>query len=466
MTERFRPFALFALVAAVLVAALPAAAQDTGSADFSRFVALGDSLGAGFVSGGLVRGAQEDSVPALVARQATGMQISQPLVSEPGLPALLRLTSLSPLQIVRLPGSGSPAATPPFQNLSVPGYRVGDAIRDRDRGPADLASFILFNPAGPTTQLEHALAQMPTFALVWLGNNDVLAAATSGIVVDGVTLTPVAQFEADYTTIVGALEGVGADLALATLPDVTSIPFVTTVPPVLVNPATQQPVLGPDGNPIPLLGVGGVPLSPGDRVLLPATAKLAMGIGVPAFAGGTGVGLENGDYLTAAEVNAIQNRVNAFNAIIRETATQTGSALADINALLRTVATDGYNVGGITFTEDFVTGGTFSLDGVHPQPLGYAVAANTFLEAINGTYDADIPLVDLFPFLFGSDASAIPSIPGALVSEIVYTEGARDQLLEVLRVWKPSQAPDGPGKGEGKPKPSRDDIRVPFRPGG
>jgi hypothetical protein len=466
MTTRIRTFALFALAAAVLVAGLPAAAQDTGSADFSRFVALGDSLGAGFVSGGLVRGAQEDSVPALIARQATGMQISQPLVSEPGLPPLMRLVSLSPLQIVTLPGRGNPVVAPPYQNLSVPGYRVGDAIRDRDRGPTDLASFILANEV-VTTQLEWALLQQPTFAMVWLGNNDVLAAATSGIVIDGVTLTPVAQFEADYMTIVGALKGVGADLVLANLPDVTSIPFVTTIPPVLVNPATQQPVLGPGGNPIPLLGVNEVPLSPGDRVLLTASTRLSMGIGIPAFAGGTGVGLENEDYLTVAEVNAIQNRVNAYNAIIRETATQTGSALADINALLRTVATDGYNIGGITFTEDFVTGGTFSLDGVHPQPLGYAVAANTFIDAINDTYDADIPLVDLFPFLFGSDASAIPSIPGALVGEIVYTQEARDQLLEVLRVWKPSTpADDRPGKGEGKPTPSREGIRVPFRPGG
>ena len=464
MKNRLRRFTLFALAAVVLVAGLPASAQDTGSADFSRFVALGDSLGAGFVSGGLVRGAQEDSVPALVARQATGMQIAQPLVSEPGLPALMRLVSLSPLTITQLPGRGQPVVAPPYQNLSVPGYRVGDAIRDRDRGPTDLASFILLNPDGPTTQLEHALAQQPTFAIVWLGNNDVLAAATSGIVIDGVTLTPVAQFESDYTTIVGALKNAGADLALATLPDVTSIPFVTTVPPVVVNPATQQPVLGPDGNPIPLIGQNG-PLSLGDRVLLTATAKLAMGIGIPAALGGTNLPLENGDYLTAAEVNTIQNRVNAFNAIIRETANQTGSALADINALLRTVATNGYNIGGITFTEDYITGGTFSLDGVHPQPLGYAVAANVFIDAINDTYDGDIEPVDLYPFLFGSDASAIPSIPGAVRSEIVFTEEAGGQLLDVLRVWKPSvPTADDPGKAD-KPKPSRAG-RTPRRPGG
>lgn len=465
MTHRLRSVVVLALAAVVLAAGLPAAAQNTGSAGFTRFVALGDSLGAGFVSGGLVRGAQEESVPALIARQATGTDIKQPLVSEPGLPPLLRLTSLAPLRVVRLPGEGQALSTPPFQNLSVPGYRVGDAIRDRDRGPTDLASYILANNQ-VTTQLEWALLQQPTFALVWLGNNDVLAAATSGIVIDGVTLTPVAQFEADYTTIVGALKGAGADLALATLPDVTSIPYVTTVRPVLVDPASNQPVLGPGGNTIPLIGPDG-PLGPSDRVLLPATAKLAVGIGIPTFAGGTGVPLGDEDVLSGAEVNTIQNRVNAFNAIIRETANQTGSALAEINALLREVASDGYDIGGITFTEDFVTGGTFSLDGVHPTPLGYAVAANVFLEAINETYDADIPLVDLYPFVFGSEASAIPSIPGALVSEIVFTAGAQHQLLEVLRVWKPSApADDGGGKDIGKPRPDRPRRGAPPRPQG
>lgn len=462
MNDRLRSAVLLALAAVILVAGLPAAAQDTGSADFTRFVALGDSLGAGYLSGGLVRGAQEDSVPALIARQATGVQIEQPLASEPGIPSLLQLQSLSPLVIRPLPGVGQPlnlGLPRPYDNLSVPGFRIGDALRTVTGNP--IIDLVL---RGQGTQLQQALALQPTFALVWLGNNDVLAAATSGIVIDGVTLTPVSQFEADYTTIVGALKGAGADLALATLPDVTSIPYVTTVRSVLVDPAANRPVLGPGGNTIPLIGPDG-PLGPNDRVLLPATAKLAMGIGIPTFAGGTGIPLGDEDVLSGAEVNAIQNRVNAFNAIIRETANQTGSALADINALLREVASDGYNVGGITFTEDYVTGGTFSLDGVHPTPLGYGVAANVFLEAINENYDADIPLVDLYPFVFGSDASAIPSIPGALVSEIVYTAEARKQLEDSMRVWKPSTpAGDGPGKGA-KPKPTRP-SRTPSRPGG
>lgn len=433
---RTRTLSVPVLALALLLAgaAAPAGAQDTGSADFSRFVALGDSLGAGFVSGGLVRGAQEDSVPALVARQATGTVIGQPLVSEPGIPALLRLVGLQPLQIVQLPGLGSLLQLRPYDNLSVPGFRVGDALRTFTGNP--IIDLVL---QGQGTQLQQALAANPTFALVWLGNNDVLAAATSGRVIEGVTLTPVAQFEADYTAVVGALKGAGADLALANLPDVTSIPFVTTIPPVVVNPATGQPVLGPGGQPIPLIGPSG-PLGPGDRVLLPASAALAQGIGIPAAIGGTGQPLSDSLVLSVGEVNAIQARVNAFNQIIAQTASATGSSLADVNGLLRQINAGGINIGGITFTADYITGGSFSLDGVHPAPLGYAVAANEFIRSINATYGARIPPVDLFPFLFGEDASAIPSIPGA-VTDFVFTAGAAKQLEDVLRVWEP--APKG-----------------------
>lgn len=440
---RIRPLSVLSLALALLAvgASVPAQAQDTGSADFTRFVAVGDSLGAGFLSGGLVRGAQEDSVPALVARQATGQTIEQPLVSEPGIPALLRLVSLAPLQIVTLPGNGEPlnlGLPRPYDNLSVPGYRVGDALRTFTGNP--VIDLIL---RGQGTQLQQALALQPTFALVWLGNNDVLAAATSGRVIEGVTLTPVGQFRADYTTVVSALQGAGADLVLANLPDVTSIPFVTTIPPVVVNPATGEPVLGPGGQPIPLIGPNG-PLGPNDKVLLPASAALAQGIGVPAAVGGTGQPLPDSLVLSAGEVNAIQDRVNVFNGIIRDLATQSGSALADVNALLRQANAGGFNLGGITFTADYLTGGSFSLDGVHPSPLGYALAANEFVRAINAAYGADIPPVDLFPFVFGDDASAIPSIPGAAATDFVFTGGAARQLEEALRVWESSD----PGRRE------------------
>jgi len=238
---------------------------------------------------------------------------------------------------------------------------------------------------------------------------------------------------------------------------VTSIPYVTTIPPVLVDRTTNQPILGPNGQPIPLLGPDG-PLSLNDHVLLPVSFKLAQGIGIPAAVGGTGIPLEDGDVLSAAEASAIQARVDGFNNIIRAAAAQTGSALADINGLLRQAAGPGINVGGINFTADFLSGGLFSLDGVHPAPLGYALLANEFIRSINEAYDANIEPVDLYPFLFGEDAFLVPV---SAASNFVFTEEASHQVQEVLGVGqssgsggpkKPEKRIDGPWKLPTKPK--------------
>ena len=77
---------------AILVA-LPAGlvAQQAPQLDFSRYVALGDSLTAGFASGGLAEVNQAVSYPALIFQQTDGSRVfEQPIVSDPGLPPQLQ----------------------------------------------------------------------------------------------------------------------------------------------------------------------------------------------------------------------------------------------------------------------------------------------------------------------------------------------------------------------------------------
>jgi hypothetical protein len=119
---------------ALLVTALPASAQvNTGSANFTTYVAVGDSLTAGFMSGGLMDRAQVNSYPALIYRQATGRTtgFEQPLVSSPGIPALLELRSLVPLSIGQPSGTGQPlnlTLQRPYNNMAVPGADVHDVL--------------------------------------------------------------------------------------------------------------------------------------------------------------------------------------------------------------------------------------------------------------------------------------------------------------------------------------------------
>src|SRR5215212_10914352 len=106
--------------AAVLIAVLVAVPMfgARGTADFSKFVALGDSYGAGVESSSLNERHQAWSWPAVIARQVglnlcapnaavTDPCFAQPLVSYPGIGPEMVLTSLAP-SISVAPGLGSP----------------------------------------------------------------------------------------------------------------------------------------------------------------------------------------------------------------------------------------------------------------------------------------------------------------------------------------------------------------------
>ena len=90
----------------VMAAGLAAAAVVTHAAGrgprverLRRMVVIGDSLLAGFISGGFVARDQRRSAPALIARRAS-VKLSQPLMSGAGVPP--------PLRLVRLPWRSPP----------------------------------------------------------------------------------------------------------------------------------------------------------------------------------------------------------------------------------------------------------------------------------------------------------------------------------------------------------------------
>ena len=455
LKRSFRPFLLAALVGLAVLSSTIAQAQVA----FTRYVALGDSLTAGFQSGSLNRTYQANSYPALIARQGAAASFEQPLVTEPGIPAILELRSLSPLQIAPKSGLGQPAnlnLPRPYNNMAVPGADVVELTTTvTDNG--GLHDLILRGQG--FTQLQQGLSLSPTLVTLWIGNNDVLGAATSGRVIEGVTITPLAIFEANYRAAATAIATIsGVKVAVANIPNVTSIPFVTTVPRVLVNPATSQPVLI-GGQPVPLLGPDG-PLGSGDYVLLPATAELAQGRGIPVALGGSGLPLSDGAVLSAAEVQTIVDRTAAFNTVIAAVATEKGWAFVDAAQALRDFAA-GLHIGGITFNSAFLTGGLFSYDGVHATTIGYALVANLFIEALNAKYGATIPAVDLAQFFFQNgerSAAAESSAPSESSVEptpaFVFTEEAAASLRAALGVPTDAQIDAGapPVKKPRKPR--------------
>jgi lysophospholipase L1-like esterase len=386
---------LWLLVPALLLLQGPRARAQTSFGSWGSYVSLGDSLTAGVVSSSVVRTHQERSYPAHLARAGGASSFEQPLVSEPGLPPELTLVSLLPSPLIApkatLPGLPVNLLLPrPYNNLGVPGSNTLDLLTRTSGGSHDLVL------RGLGTALNQGLALRPSVVTLWIGSNDVLGAAVSGRAIDGVTLTPAAVFRAAYQQIVVALKSTGAPIVAGNLPDVTSIPFVTALPRFVVNPGTGQPVLV-GGQRVPLLGPSG-PLGEGSYVLLSASSLLAQGIGIPTSAGGRGTALPDEMVLDANEVAIVRERVSANNQAIRDICAANAVPLVDFNAFLREMASGGRSVGGVRISSDFLTGGLFSYDGVHPTELGYAMVANEWIRVINQN-GGRLTEVDLSPFL-------------------------------------------------------------------
>lgn len=376
---------------------------------YSNYVAIGDSLTAGFYSGGLCETQQAGSYPALLARQLGIADFQQPLVSEPGIPVQLELNSLSPLVIAQKDG---PMGVPlnlylprPYNNLGVVGASLSDCLTKTDDG-GGMHTLIL---RGIGTQVEQAIALQPDLITVWIGANDALGAALMGTAVEGLTLTAKDAFRMQYSYLLdGLMRHTNADIVVANVPPVTANPFVTAIPPYIINPATGQPVIGPDGLPMTYLGQSddGSPFV-GPHALLTLNAKtyLLQGYGIPTALGGAGVPLPITVVLTPNETAMIADYIASYNASIAELAAQRDIPVLDIYTILEDLAQHGQEIAGIELTTDFLTGGIFGYDGFHLTPIGYALVANAFIETINDAYGSRIRQVALSPILAGGTAA-------------------------------------------------------------
>jgi len=439
---------LFAALLALTSLVAPAFAQTStsrGRADFSRFVALGDSFGAGLTNGSLVFTHQQYSPPAVIARQAGAIDFQQPLVSDPGIGPELQVTdilSFPPRIVPKSASNGSPLnlnLPRPYNNLSIPGARVNDLLTLTGKEPANstprlFGQFILRGLGG--TAIDQALALNPTFIYLWIGGNDALGAVLSGT---PAALTPLADFTRDYNLVLDKLTAgaPNAGIVVGNLPaiPIATVPVAGSVAPFLVNPATRMPVLGPDGKPIYYIAdLGGGTfgqLPVGSLVLLSAATKLGSGFGIPSALKGlfpslpdVGKPLSDNDVLTPAEQAAIEARVGEYNNVITAAASARNIPVADVSGLFKRIQA-GASYGGIPINGSYLTGGFYSYDGFHLTDIGYTLFANEFIRAINRGYKTRIPAASIAEF-FANNASDVnasleiyPTIPLSISAEAV-----------------------------------------------
>ena len=454
----------------------------SGTANFSNYVAVGNSLTAGYADGALYITGQKNSYPNIMAQQfdfVGGGEFNQPLMNDNIGGLLLNGNQITDNRFVLAVGAngnpgpvrlvGNPTTeitnklSGSYKNMGVPGAKSFHLVAPGYGNVAGVATgaanpyFARFASSESATVLEDAVAQNPTFFSLWIGNNDILSYATSGgSGVDqtgnmnpgsygGNDITDPNVFASVYSQQVDALIGTGgAKGVLVNIPEVTSIPYFTTVPTnaIPLDAATAGQLnanfAGYNTQILPgLAGMGVISaeeaalrminfsagqnypimtdvdltnltqILQGPPFSLPAQTAALLGqlrqvkaddlivltassvLGTtpdpsnPQGIMGVSIPLPNHLVLSTTEQARVKNATMAYNATIQ------GLAKA---ALLR-LADGGIPYDGGLLTSKFVTGGAFSLDGVYPSPRGYAYITNLILKAVNDMYDATVPSV-------------------------------------------------------------------------
>lgn len=463
-----------------------------GSADFSNYVAIGNSLTAGFSDNALFIAGQEASFPNMLASNfelVGGGDFEIPFMADnlggatlDGIPVAGNRFILvflpegpSPVQVEGIGTTEiSEKLTGPFNNMGVPGAKSYEllapgygSVTGVGLGTAN-PYFARFSSSEAATVIGDAVAQGPSFFTLWAGSNDILLYATnggSGVDQTG-NLDPSTYGRNDITdpnVLAGSLDGMlqaltanGAEGAIANLPNVTDIPFFTTVPfnPVPLDEATaallnqsyaaynagvegalnflvtQMQISQEDAdleiarrtisfsagdtNAVVLLDEDLTDLTainpalinmrqstPEDLLVL--TSRTFIGSlaneADPTSINGVAIPLADQWVLTPEEQGAVETALMAYNQTIEALATAYDLALVDANGLLSELNANGLTqTDGSVVTSTFGTGGGFSLDGVHPAPRGYAILANAFIDAINEKYGSNLPGVEPLDF--------------------------------------------------------------------
>ena len=402
---------------------------DKGNLDLSHYVAIGNSLTAGYSDGSLYLEGQLNSYPALIAKQFIAVGGNSPflqplLLDEAGYPDVKSvlgyrpdcLTGLSVLGPVDFQGSVNPgnntniSSQGPFNNIGVPGIRLIDLI---------IPYYANFNPYSNRfmsatekngTFFNYALAQKPTFFTCWLGNNDVLGYASNGGTGNpsGIALgdiTPVDTFKDVYNLFIEAMVSDGAKGVLITIPDVTSTPAFSTIP--FNGLVIERQSLADSLN--IHHAASGLHFELGNNTFVIADANapggkrkikneeliiLSANDYIKCDGWGSFIPLPDNFVLDQEELKNINFATSAFNNIIKENAQKHHLALFDANAYMKTLSA-GINWNGAKYDATFVSGGVFSLDAVHLTPKGYAIVANQIINSINIHYGSKIESLDL-----------------------------------------------------------------------
>ena len=382
----------------------------------TRYGAIGNSLTAGFINGGLIEGGQLASYPRVIAAQAGWDTPQIPQIASPGIgstpgQSALYITPTGTISAKPVPNPlvllANATLPRPYDNLGVPGATTKDLLDAVNSGTSQSGNNPFFDlilrnsalpPFGqPRTVLDQMEDRNPNALTVWIGNNDILGGALGGNPVVGGNITPPEAWQLLFSGVVARLDAMNAEyVAIANIPNIVDIPYVTTIPPAL-GPGVS---FNTDEDDVAYV------LLP--FALLAASNPDTLGTFIGAL-GGTN-SLPSNWTLTADEATTITQTAAAYNQVIQSACAARGWAYVDISTELAALPKNPLDRqldvvnGFFPLVPEISTHAVallpnplsaFSLDGVHPSEIGSALVANAFIRAFNSEYNLDITEKDL-----------------------------------------------------------------------
>jgi lysophospholipase L1-like esterase len=369
---------------------------------FRSYVAIGNSITAGWQSGGINDSTQQLAYPRLLAIQM-GTPYKYASLVNPGCPA--------PVANFQTQAKVGGAAAPPcslrspasvtdvLNNVGVPDARVLDPISPSTVASNALTTFIL----GGKTQVQRALDARPTFVSIWIGANNVLQAAYTGILVptpgvsNGIVGTQ-ADFQTNYDLMIKQLldSMPGLKGVLIGVPDASSIPLMSSAALIAASPQIQAAMAQIAGQPVAVdpncTGSAALITTPLLLNLIKAGTHPPIITCQPSPADPTGT-VGNLFVLDATERAQLSTFIAGLNAYIKGKADAIGFAYWDPNPTLSAGLSATQKAPFPSFAPTGTFGTAFSLDGVHPSAEGQKIIANNLITVINAKYGTSLKAI-------------------------------------------------------------------------
>ncbi len=370
-----------------------------GEINTERYVAIGSDYTAGLSDYGVFEEGQRYSFPNLLAGQFQKIKMNafnQAYIPK-GLDSYWKINTPDSLMNWDCKGNSvfsfleeSPASSSPFppaypgdyHNLGVPCIGLADVTKKQIECP-----YLKRFSDTTISYLDLISIKKPSFFTLEMGFDDVWKYGTLG----KESISPL-EFETNYRKLIQTLNTTTSKGVLLTIPYLTETPYFIASTAFFKDNKTCEPIpyyLMTDKGEVRLSGSN-------DYVSLYYIIRYLKKY--PQIGRSPSNPVPQYMVLDSAEYHALYERTTEYNNIIFNLGKEYKLPVCDLRKMVSTLRSKEIIEDGIHFSEEYIFGGFYTLDGYSFTPRGNAMLTNELIEIINQYYKAQIPYLNIMDF--------------------------------------------------------------------